>query len=149
MRWATLVGALCGVTVQAGDEKSSGVRLPDAHRLPLNEASTAREGADPARPPMNAPQLQAMVQLALADAGRRSRLDPSELKVVLAEAVTWPDGSLGCPRPDMMYTQALVPGYRIRIVAGGQTLEYHASQRGQPFYCPASRISGPIPDSRI
>ena len=149
MLWATLVGALCGVAVQAGDEKSSGARLPDAHRLPLNEASTAREGADPGRPPMNAPPLQALVQLALADAGRRSQLDPSKLKVVLAEAVTWPDGALGCPRPDLLYTQALVPGYRVRILAGTETLEYHASRRGEPFYCPASRITGPIPDSRI
>ena len=98
---------------------------------------------------MIAPQLQAMVQIALADAARRRQLTPSTLQVALAEAVTWPDGSLGCPQPGMLYTQALVPGYRIRILAGNETLEYHASQRGQPVYCPASRITGPIPDSRI
>ncbi len=98
---------------------------------------------------MIAPQLQAMVQLALADTARRRQLTPSTLQVALAEAVTWPDGSLGCPQPGMLYTQALVPGYRIRILAGNETLEYHASQRGQPAYCPASRITSPIPDPRI
>ena len=97
---------------------------------------------------MIAPQLQAMVQLALADAARRHQLDNSKLKVALAEAVTWPDGSLGCPQPGMMYTQALVAGYRIRIVAVGESLEYHASARGEPFYCPRDRATEPITDSR-
>lgn len=98
---------------------------------------------------MSTPQLQAMVQVALADAGRRRQLDASKLEVALAEAVTWPDGSLGCPQPGMLYTQALVSGFRIRVVAGSETLEYHASQRGQPFYCPPSRITAPATDSRI
>ena len=62
-----------------------------------------------------------------------------------AEAVTWSDGSLGCPQPGMMYTQALVPGYRVRIQAGGQVLDYHAGRSGQPALCPAERAIDPIP----
>ena len=94
--------------------------------------------------------LQAMVQLALADAARRSRRDASTLKVAAAEAVTWPDGAVGCAQPGMQYTQALVPGFRIRIEAGAQILEYHASRRGHPFYCPPERISEPAAaDPRI
>lgn len=98
---------------------------------------------------MNTTQFQAMVQKALEDAARRTQRDVASLEVQRAEAVTWPDGSLGCPQLGMMYTQALVPGLRIRIVAGNETLEYHASARGQPFYCPPSRITGPVTDSRI
>jgi hypothetical protein len=64
----------------------------------------------------------------------------------LAEAVTWPDGSLGCPQPGRAYTQALVRGYRIQIVAGDRTLEYHASLRGVPFLCPPERIQPPTTD---
>ena len=40
-------------------------------------------------------------------------------------------------------TVLLVSGYRIRIAAGGETLEYHGSLRGQPFLCPPSRIQPP------
>jgi hypothetical protein len=95
-------------------------------------------------------QLQSMIQLALDDAARRSQRDAATLKVTSAEPVTWPDGSIGCPQPGRQYTQALVPGFRIRIDAGARILEYHASQRGQPFYCPPDRITGPTPaDSRI
>jgi len=87
--------------------------------------------------------LRAKVDQSLQDAARRTQLDAAQLSVTLAEAVTWPDGSLGCPQPGREYSQALVPGYRIQIVAAGRTLEYHASLRGTPFLCPAERVQAP------
>jgi hypothetical protein len=87
--------------------------------------------------------LQSMVDAALDDAARRTKLDRSRLEVVSAEQVTWTDGSLGCPQPDLMYTQALVPGYRIRIRAGAEGLDYHSGKRGRPVLCPASRSVEP------
>ena len=99
---------------------------------------------------MQTTQLQSIIDLALADAARRSQRDASTLKVVSAEPVTWRDGSIGCPQPGRQYTQALVPGFRVRIDAGAEILEYHASRRGQPFYCPPERVVDPAPvDSRI
>lgn len=55
--------------------------------------------------------------------------------VVTAEAVTWSDGSLGCPQPDMGYTQALVPGYRVVIEVDGEELHFHASESGTVILC--------------
>jgi hypothetical protein len=55
--------------------------------------------------------------------------------LVEAIAVEWPDGSLGCPEPGQMYTQALVPGYRVIFEAGGTTYAYHADRRGQWRLC--------------
>lgn len=96
------------------------------------------------------PDLQAMIRVALADAMRHTGIDAAELRVTTAETVTWSDGSLGCPQPGMIYTQALVPGYRIRIDAAGDTLDYHAGQRGSPRLCPAGRSREPVAvDSRI
>jgi hypothetical protein len=91
-----------------------------------------------------ATSLAAVTEAALADAARRSGLEEDALKVLSAEAVTWSDGSLGCPQPGMMYTQALVPGYRVRIKAGGQVLDYHAGRSGKPTMCPAERSVEPI-----
>ena len=90
--------------------------------------------------------LQQVRRAALADAARRTGLAPEALEVLGAEAVTWPDGSLGCPQPGMMYTQALVPGYRIRIQAGDQVLDYHAGRSGQPSLCPAEFARDPAPN---
>lgn len=86
-----------------------------------------------------------MIEAALADAANRSTVAKAEITVLSAEAVTWSDGSLGCPQPGMMYTQALVSGYRIVLQAGGQTLNYHAMSRGKPVFCPAGRVQAPVP----
>jgi hypothetical protein len=91
----------------------------------------------------NAPA--AMVEAALDDAANRSTTGRADLKVKSAEAVTWPDGSLGCPQPGMLYTQALVSGYRIVLLAGDLLLNYHAAARGKPVFCPAGRVMAPVP----
>ena len=86
---------------------------------------------------------------ALDDAANRSGKPRDAITIVVAEAVTWSDGSLGCPEPGMLYTQALVPGYRIVAEAGGQRYEYHASARGQPQFCPPERVVPPASNDRI
>jgi len=105
-----------------------------------------------AEPPVQAPiytavvnpSLQSLVDKVLDDAARRTGVAVEKLQVLSADSVTWPDGSLGCPQPGMMYTQALVPGYRVRIQAAGQLLDYHASSRGALVVCPAGRATEPI-----
>jgi hypothetical protein len=89
--------------------------------------------------------LQSIVEAAKEDAATRSGLSPEAIKVLSAERVTWSDGSLGCPQPGMMYTQALVPGYRVRIEVDGQVLDYHAGRSGLPGLCPAERSVEPSP----
>ena len=54
---------------------------------------------------------------------------------VHSEAVTWSDGSLGCPQLGQAYTQALVPGWRLVVQGPGREAMYHASQRGQWVLC--------------
>jgi len=57
------------------------------------------------------------------------------MDIVQAEAVTWPDGSLGCPEPGVAYTQALVEGYRVMLNVDGTTYDYHAAQDGRFLLC--------------
>ena len=100
--------------------------------------------------PASEPQRAGMVEptrSALADAARRTGLPAAQITLLSAEAVTWSDGSLGCPQLGMMYTQALVPGLRIRIRTGTETLDYHASERGALVLCPPGRSVDPIPAS--
>ena len=92
-----------------------------------------------------APDLKAITDAALADASRRTGRPVAELGVASAESVVWADGSLGCPQPGMAYTMALVPGYRVRIRAGDELLDYHASTRGYLLLCPAGLAVDPTP----
>ncbi len=71
-------------------------------------------------------------------------LDISAIEVVSSTAVTWRDGSLGCPRPDMMYTQALVPGYRILLQADGREFAYHTNDSGYFILCESPDPNGAI-----
>lgn len=81
-------------------------------------------------------QLARVRDAALADAARRTGLDPSRLSVRSAARVTWPDGSLGCGRPGVRYTMAPVSGWHIVIAADdGRELDYRAGRRGVPLLC--------------
>lgn len=58
-----------------------------------------------------------------------------EVEVISARAVTWNDGSLGCPEPGMMYTQALVDGYHVIVEVDGEELDYRAVESGGARLC--------------
>jgi hypothetical protein len=88
------------------------------------------------------PGAQSIVDAAVADVAKREAV---QAQVVEVESVTWRDGSLGCPRKDMMYTQALLPGWRIVLASGSRSFEYHSSLRGPPFACPPGRAKKPLP----
>ncbi|HEY6135559.1 MAG TPA: hypothetical protein VIW70_16410 [Rubrivivax sp.] len=94
--------------------------------------------------------LAEVVRAAREDAARRSGAAAESLVLISADSVTWSDGSLGCPQPGMAYTQALVPGYRVRLRGPGGEMDYHASVRGGLVLCPAGRAVDPLPGaSRI
>ncbi len=71
-----------------------------------------------------------IIEPIVLDAATRLGVDPSEVTIVDAHAETWPDGSLGCPQPGMMYTQALVEGYQVIVEANGTQLDYRGGGQG-------------------
>jgi hypothetical protein len=83
-----------------------------------------------------------MIEQAIADLSDRFGLDRSAIEVLEAEAVTWLDGSLGCPQPGMIYTQALAQGYRVLLGSQGHTFAYHAGPDAVPFYCESPMEAG-------
>jgi hypothetical protein len=90
-----------------------------------------------------------MIAAIRGDAATRAGVAVSAVEIKSAQGVTWPDASLGCPRPGMLYPQVLVPGWRVLIVAGGKTYAYHAGRRGNWAWCPADRAQAPLPSSSI
>ena len=89
--------------------------------------------------------LQSIVAAAKQDAVARG-LPAQDITVQSAQRVTWRDGSLGCPEPQMQYTQALVPGWRVILRVGDLTYDYHAATNGQVFLCPRERATEPLAD---
>ena len=122
--------------------------------LVLFTAACAAEGGpsadetatpDPSRPVRSAPELSTVppsdalmtgevpadvLADLVADAAERTATEPGAVEVIQAEAVTWNDGSLGCPEPGMFYTQALVDGYHVILRAGDEELDYRVGAQG-------------------
>jgi len=93
--------------------------------------------------------LGALRAAVLADAQRAWPGVPAAQMQLQVEPVTWGDGALGCAQPGVMYTQALVPGWRLVVRGPGHEAAYHASERGQWLLClAASPLVPPGPSTR-
>lgn len=71
----------------------------------------------------------------LQDAMQRSGAGLESITVLRAEAVEWPDGSLGCPSPGVEYLQVVTPGYWIELQIGDIKYDYRATQSGNFRLC--------------
>ena len=111
---------------------------------PPKETSETRPPTDSVEPNPSGP-----VAASIADLATRLGVDASKVTLVSQEEVTWSDGSLGCPQPDMSYIQVLVNGSLIILEAGGTDYEYHSGGGRGPFYCsnPIDPVSGDYGDA--
>lgn len=79
------------------------------------------------------------------DLMRRTGVTEQALRLIRDQAVTWSDGSLGCPRPGEVYPQVLVPGYWIVFVLGDREFDYRADGSGRFRLCEPRLASPPAP----
>lgn len=87
---------------------------------------------------------QGILDPILKEAAALAKVARDQLIIERAESVVWNDGSLGCPEPGMMYTQALVNGYWVVIKAAGQTFDFRVGRGGSFRLCPAGRGHPPL-----
>lgn len=100
---------------------------------------------------VKAPQARSQAAMAIADLSARLGLPADEIKVLEVLEVTWPDASLGCPQPGMMYAQVVVEGLKVVLEANGRTYTYHGRSPNDLFLCgpegpmpPAPPLRGPV-----
>jgi len=141
---------LAACAVQTGDTSPS----PDGSPTPDTSPSPDTSSSRPARtepplatiPPSEEPIIgevpAEILANIVADASERTGADAAEIDVVQAEAITWTDGSLGCPEPGMAYTQALVDGYHVIVAAGDTEVDYRVGAGGGFRVCEGGRPGG-------
>jgi len=78
--------------------------------------------------------LEVLTRL-IDDLAARTGSDPAAIALSGAEAVIWNDGSLGCPRPGVLYTQEQVEGYRVVLRVDGREYDYRVGRRGAFVLC--------------
>lgn len=125
-----VAAAACGADMGVSPSPSLAIQTPGATEMPN----------DTEPPAVEVPQ--AILDQILDDAADRTGVPRDELQIERAEAVTWSDGSLGCPEPDQFYIQVLVDGYWVEVGAGDEVLDYRGS--GQDFrLCPPGQGQPP------
>jgi hypothetical protein len=92
---------------------------------------------------------QGILDPILKEAAVLAKVAREQLVIVRAESAVWNDGSLGCPEPGMMYTQALVNGYWIVINAAGREYDFRVGSGGSFRLCPAGRGHPPLPSDAM
>ena len=93
--------------------------------------------------PMN---LNGQIDFSIKDLAKRLDVSPDSIKVSGARRVTWRSGALGCPKPGISYTDALVPGSVIYLQVDNAIHAYHGKIGSEPFYCPRERAEQPVLD---
>ena len=72
---------------------------------------------------------QDVADRARRDLAQRLGLNESDIAVSSVEQTEFPDAALGAFVEYEMSAQVITPGWRIRLIADGQTYEYRATER--------------------
>lgn len=148
----TLLSAACNGGSRDGLDRTRAESEPAS----VAERRAVVEKERPSMPPQRAPGEEAaapagtgevpqqLLALFIDDLARRALVKPETITVVSATEQQWSDGALGCPKPGEMYTQAIVPGYRAVLQAGGEKYAYHSDQRGHFIVCGSGLALPPV-----
>ena len=94
------------------------------------QPSSTQPSQDPIASPGPLGLPASVVDPIVADIAGLAGVPVDGVTVLSAEAVTFPDGGLGCPVPGMSYPQVQVDGYKVVAVAGGTTYDYRGTAPG-------------------
>jgi hypothetical protein len=124
------IPVLVACAAGTGDLPSDGASVPGSASTPGPEATAPND--------IPADVWQAI----LADLADRLGSPASGVSVLTAEAETWSDGSLGCPKDGEMYTQALVDGYQVVVEAAGKEYDYRVGSGTDVRLCESPPVGG-------
>jgi hypothetical protein len=109
--------------VETPDRIDNMAKTPE--RVPLTESIPPVAGEVPTE----------LLDTIFKDLEGRTGIERRDFNVIQAQFIVWNDGSLGCPHPGILYTQALVDGYWVILEADGVKYDYRASGSGYFFLC--------------
>lgn len=101
------------------------VKQPSVQSLFIKVTPTPTPSIYIAPPNTNIPDdLIAKIKI---DVSSRYKIDQKEITIAKVEKTDWPNSSLGCPKPGMLYLQMITRGYTVTVSAQGKNYTYHTS----------------------
>lgn len=143
-----------GCTGRSHDETGRRAAAAEPASVESRQAVVGKEGRE--MPPMRAPGEEAtpvqgsgevppqLLAIFQDDLARRALVKHDAITVVSATEQQWSNGALGCPQPGQMYTQMIVPGYRVVLQASGDRYAYHSDRRGNFVVCSNGMAFKPV-----
>ena len=131
-----------------GRESETPAALPEREEARATLAATPQFELVPTVPetsPVVGELPESLLQKLLSDLAEKTGRGVDRYEIVRAEAVVWSDGSLGCPQPGQMYTQALVEGYWVVIQVEGEAFDYRTNGDRSFILCPDGQPLAPPP----
>ncbi|WP_129676280.1 hypothetical protein [Candidatus Chloroploca sp. Khr17] len=126
-------GAVPGVPTIVERQPATATPIPEAAPVPEATLPPQPQATPVPVPPTALPVTgeapAELLERLLADVIARTGAEREAIVVIRDEAVVWSDGSLGCPEPGMMYTQALVEGYHVVFDVAGVFYDYRVDSR--------------------
>lgn len=133
-------GQLVPPVVVPGGSVNLGELTPEAP--PAGESEMVEMPA----PGVPKPEVK-MASLAMQDLGARLSIDISQITVAETEPMAWPDAGLGCPAEGLFYAAVITPGFRITLLADGNTYIYHTDTNQQLVLCVDGQAAPPVDPS--
>ncbi len=75
------------------------------------------------------------------DLATRLKRPIDDVKVEDVRPMAWPDRSLGCPQPGILYGMAVTPGYVVQVNSGNDSYAYHTDEDKKFVLCNADESS--------
>ena len=130
-----------GATAPETPEAPAGTTAPETTPPPAGPAETAAPASSEATPAPSGPEetpapagtslpAGSVEEKAAQVLAQQLGVDVGTLRLTAKEPQEWSDGALGCPVPGQMYTQVIVPGFRLTFTAGTNTYEVHTDAKG-------------------
>jgi len=141
--WILLIALLALVLSGCGSSPTSRQDDDLAPSVPL----ASPEGDIMEATPVD-PGLQKLIEMAKEDLAQRLNISISQIILMEANAVVWPDASLGCPQPGMAYKQVSEDGVLIILQVEGINYEYHNGGSRGLFLCEKA-LKDSTPPSKI
>jgi hypothetical protein len=90
------------------------------------------------------PAARAAAEQARAEAARQLQAAASEFTVVTIEPMQWTDSSLGCGKPNSLYTDVMSSGYTVVLERKGERHQVNVAGSRAVMCAPSTRPRGTV-----
>jgi|GEM_PF-2183631 len=139
-KWLTQLGLCTLIFVSTScqsDKMQQATEMKDADSKSQPEAEI-----DPHARPAEI-SMDQQIKGAVTDLATRIGVAEDAITIRQVLSVQWGSSALGCPKEGVNYTQAIVPGILIFLVADDKTFRYHGRTGMSLFFCPNERAQAP------